>query len=286
MGFIFAENHRVAGWRRNKTLRMHLVYCGREIVDAGYCNYGLRRGSKYPMLIWQYTLKGCGRIRLGDHEYDVPPGYCFLAQVPEDHCYYIPDDQPSWEFIYVVCGGEEAARLGAELRRNGSVFAIPGNSPVVETAWKIIDEARESGLDDIYRASLIAYDFMMKLFQLDVTCRAPTDLEIAVLAKSRSYCSDHMAEPVTVGDLARAAGYSRWHFSRIFTRVYGKNPHLFIIEQKLNTALTLLKTSKLPLKAVGERCGFEDPSYFCKVFRNFFGVTPDKFRHDAATGND
>ena len=286
MGFVFAENYRVAGWRRNKTLRMHLVYCGREIVDAGYCNYGLRRGAKSPMLIWQYTLKGCGRIRLGDHEYDVPPGYCFLAQVPEDHCYYIPDDQPSWEFIYIVCGGEEAARLGAELRRNGSVFAIPEDSDVVRTARAIIDEARSSGLDDIYRDSLLAYDFMMKLFQLNITCRAPNSLEVAVLAKSRSYCADHMAEPITVGDLARATGYSRWHFSRIFTRVYGKNPHQFIIEQKLNNALTLLKTSPLPLKTVGDRCGFEDTSYFCKVFKKYYGTTPDRFRHDASAEDD
>lgn len=282
MGFIFAENYRVAGWRTNRTLKTHLVYCGHEIADAGYINYGSRRGSKAPMLIWQYTLKGCGRYRLGDHEYDVPPGYCFLAQVPEDHCYYIPENQQSWEFIYVVCGGEEPARLGVELRRSGSVFAIPEDDQVVKTAWEIIREARESGLDNIYRDSLLAYDFMMKLFQLNATFRAPTTLETMVLAKSRSYCAGHMAEPITVGDLAHAAGYSRWHFSRIFTRVYGKNPHQFIIEQKLNNALTLLKTTRLPLKTIGDRCGFEDTSYFCKVFKKYYGTTPDEFRNDAS----
>ncbi|MBQ6351655.1 MAG: helix-turn-helix transcriptional regulator [Lentisphaeria bacterium] len=282
MGFIFTENYRVAGWRSFKKLRVHLVYCGHEIVNSGYCNYGLRHNSKAPMLIWQYTLKGCGRFRLGELEYDIPPGYCFLAQVPEEHCYYIPEEQTSWEFIYVVCGGEESARLGAELRRTGSVFSIPADSSVVRTAWDIIGEARDSGLDNIYRDSLLAYDFMMKLFQLNITSRAPTVLETMVLAKARNYCATHMAEPITVSDLACAAGYSRWHFSRIFTRVYGKNPHLFIIEQKLNNALTLLKTTRNSLKTVAGLCGFEDASYFCKVFKNFFGVTPDEFRRNTS----
>ena len=282
MGFIFTENYRVAGWRSFKKLRVHLVYCGHEIVNSGYCNYGLRHNSKAPMLIWQYTLKGCGRFRLGELEYDIPPGYCFLAQVPEEHCYYIPEEQTSWEFIYVVCGGEESARLGAELRRTGSVFSIPADSSVVRTAWDIIGEARDSGLDNIYRDSLLAYDFMMKLFQLNITSRAPTVLETMVLAKARNYCATHMTGPITVGDLACAAGYSRWHFSRIFTRVYGKNPHLFIIEQKLNNALTLLKTTRNSLKTVAGLCGFEDTSYFCKVFKNFFGVTPDEFRRNTS----
>ena len=282
MGFIFAENYRVAGWRSFKKLRVHLVYCGHEIASAGYCNYGLRRNTKAPMLIWQYTLKGCGRYRLGELEYDIPPGYCFLAQVPEDHCYYIPENQQSWEFIYVVCGGEEAARLGAELRRSGSVFAIPGDDQVVKTAWEIIREARESGLDNIYRDSLIAYDFMMKLFQLNITSRTPTTLETMVLAKARQYCTAHMADPITVGDLADATGYSRWHFSRIFMRIYGKSPHLFIVEQKLNNALTLLKTTRSSLKTVAALCGFVDTSYFCKVFKKYYGTTPDEFRNNAS----
>ena len=238
------------------------------------------------MLIWQYTLKGCGRYRLGDLEYDIPPGYCFLAQVPEDHCYYIPENQQSWEFIYVVCGGEEAARLGVELRRSGSVFAIPEDDQVVKTAWEIIREARESGLDNIYRDSLIAYDFMMKLFQLNITSRTPTTLETMVLAKARRYCTAHMADPITVGDLADATGYSRWHFSRIFMRVYGKPPHLFIIEQKLNNALTLLKTTRSSLKTVAALCGFEDTSYFCKVFKKYYGTTPDEFRNHASPEAD
>ena len=282
MGFILAENYRVAAWRTNKKLKVHLVYCGHEIAGAGYINYGSRRGSKAPMLIWQYTLKGCGRYRLGEHEYDIPPGYCFLAQVPEDHCYYIPEDQPSWEFIYICCGGEEVARLATELRRAGSVFALAPDNTVVKTAYDIIAEARESGLDNIYRTSLLAYDFMMKLFQLNITSRAPTVLETMVLAKARSYCTAHMEEPITVGDLAGEVGYSRWHFSRIFTRVYGKNPHQFIIEQKLNNALTLLKTTRLPLKTIGDRCGFEETSYFCKVFKKYYGTTPDEFRKNAS----
>ena len=54
---------------------------------------------------------------------------------------------------------------------------------------------------------------------------------------------------------------------------------LFIIEQKLNNALMLLKTTRGSLKTVAALCGFEDTSYFCKVFKKYYGTTPDEFRN-------
>jgi len=282
MGFILQENFRVANWYEQKMLSHHLVYCGHEIVNAGYCNYGLRSKPR-PMLIWQYTLKGCGRIRYGGEEYEVPPGYCFLAVIPENHCYYIPEEQPTWEFIYMVTGGEETMRLAAELRKRGSVFALPLDSPAVKMVFDTLEEGKRNGLNNLYRNSHIAYKFIMELFQAEFVSREPTTLEEAVLERVRKCCRQHLSEAITVSDLAKNTGYSRCHFSRVFMRAYGKSPHIFIIEQKMNHALTLLKTTKYPLKTISGQCGIEDPSYFCKAFKRFFGVTPDSFRRNITT---
>ena len=278
MSFYFRESYIVPNWDAPEALRTRLCSCGHEIAGPGYCCNGLKRGAR-RLAIWQYTLKGRGRIRIGDRERDVLPGWCFLAQVPEDHCYYLPDGQDSWEFIFVTLGGEEPAALTAELRRaRGSVFPVSGDSAVVAAARKIIGDGRMNLLGDRYRTSSLAYDFMMRLFQSEDAGDGEARSEDGFLARIRNYCANHISEPLDVDDLARVAGCSRWHFSRVFKRAAGKSPHAFVVEMKMNYALRLLQTSGDPLKVVSERCGFNDASYFCKVFKSVYGITADGFR--------
>ena len=49
----------------------------------------------------------------------------------------------------------------------------------------------------------------------------------------------------------------------------------------MRLAVRLLQTTNGSVKEVAENCGFEDASYFCKVFRNHYGVSPAGFRSGA-----
>ena len=46
----------------------------------------------------------------------------------------------------------------------------------------------------------------------------------------------------------------------------------------MRLAVRLLQTSAGSVKEVAAACGYEDTSYFCKVFRKFYGTTPAGFR--------
>jgi transcriptional regulator GlxA family with amidase domain len=50
-------------------------------------------------------------------------------------------------------------------------------------------------------------------------------------------------EPLGVDDLARAAGFSRAHFSREFRRAFGESPHAYLLTRRLERAAALLRTS-------------------------------------------
>ncbi len=281
MSFDFKESYILPAAGGAETLPVQLISCGHEIVSGSYSCSGLKRGGR-RLAIWQYTLSGEGRIRVGAAECDVPPGSCFLALVPDDHCYYLPRRQPSWGFIYVTLGGEGAIRLAEELRRRrGAVFPVAADSPAVAAVRNIIATGRRNAFRDCYTVSDLAYDFMMKLFRNDGGNFADSG-EDRLLTFIRNYCLNRISEPLRVDDLARAAGLSRWYFSRTFRRVSGKSPARFVDELKVNYALRMLQASTEPLKVVGERCGFADASYFCRVFKRVCGVTPDGFRRGAA----
>ena len=277
MSFDFRESYILPACGDAEPLRALLLSCGHEKAVGDYRWSGLKRGSG-ELVIWQYTLKGRGRIRVDGGEHDLPPGWCFLARVPEDHCYYLPPKQPFWEFIYLTLGGAELFRLSGELRRRrGPVFRISEDSHVVAAARSILDAARRNDLQEPHSVSSLAYDFMMRLFHAD-SADADAPDEDKLLVRIRNYCRNHIADPLDVAVLAHVSGYSRWHFSRLFHRVSGRSPSRFITELRMEYALRLLQTSGEPLKTVGERCGYRDTGHFCRVFKSVCGITPDSFR--------
>src|SRR5215470_11012280 len=63
------------------------------------------------------------------------------------------------------------------------------------------------------------------------------------LLRARDLADSHYAEPVTVTDMARAAGLSRSHFSREFKRAFGESPHQYLLTRRLERAAALLRVT-------------------------------------------
>jgi AraC-like DNA-binding protein len=78
--------------------------------------------------------------------------------------------------------------------------------------------------------------------------------------------------------MAKCAGYSRYHFTRLFKQYMGNSPQYFMNELRIRMAVRFLQTEQLSIKEIAQRCGFDDVSYFCKIFRKFQKVSPNEFR--------
>jgi AraC-like DNA-binding protein len=95
---------------------------------------------------------------------------------------------------------------------------------------------------------------------------------------AKEFAGAHFAEPIGVEDLARVAGYSRFHFSRLFAASEGTSPAAYVADLRIRAAAALLHDSTLPVATVASRCGFNDATYFSRVFKAAVGVTPGDFR--------
>lgn len=260
-------------------LHSMLVACGHQLTgDAGYRWDGTRRGSR-EMVIWQYTVGGCGRLRFQGREYRVEPGSALLVKVPEEHCYYFDPADGYWEFYYVTMNGSELVRILLELRKRiGSpVLRHAPGSEAVRLAEKIYRDGREGRFDDPFTASAMSYRFAMELVREFL--RSGWGAEIPpFIDKVREYCLANAGGELSVDELAAVAGYSRYHFIRQFHRHYGMSPMEFVTDLKMRLAVRLLQTEKLTVKEVADRCGFSSAGYFCRVFRKHHGKTPARFR--------
>lgn len=90
---------------------------------------------------------------------------------------------------------------------------------------------------------------------------------IAIL---QSRYSEELSLPVVAGELFLAPGY----LSRIFKRETGKNFKEYLTEIRMDQARHLLEGGSLSVGEVARRVGYQDASYFTRVYKKQFGDTP------------
>ena len=92
-----------------------------------------------------------------------------------------------------------------------------------------------------------------------------------------SHVERHIAEPLTVGQLARVAHMSESTLTRMFQRVTGRPPMDHVIRVRIARAQELLQQG-MRITEAAFQCGFNDGAYFSRQFRKVAGMTPREFR--------
>jgi AraC-like DNA-binding protein len=98
------------------------------------------------------------------------------------------------------------------------------------------------------------------------------------LLRARDLADSRYLEPLTVDDLAAAAGLSRAHFSREFRRAFGVSPHGYLLTRRLERAAALLRTTDRSVADVCFSVGLQSVGSFTSSFTRTFGVSPTAYR--------
>jgi AraC-like DNA-binding protein len=93
----------------------------------------------------------------------------------------------------------------------------------------------------------------------------------------RDYCMAHLAEQITLEDLAALCAMSRFQFLRRFRVNFGVTPHNWLVRLRLERACRLLATGGRTIAELAQEVGFYDQSHFTRAFRAAFGVAPTRY---------
>lgn len=93
-----------------------------------------------------------------------------------------------------------------------------------------------------------------------------------------TYMEEHFSEPISIEEMANLIYYSKSHFMKFFKTYTGKGFTEYLNDYRLNHAAQLLSTSDLPLIEIAASSGFENLSYFTRIFKREYGITPGKYR--------
>lgn len=93
------------------------------------------------------------------------------------------------------------------------------------------------------------------------------------------YIDSHLAEPLSVSDLAAKTSFSLSHFRKIFTEYMKESPLDYLRRRRLERAARLVRYAKyLKIKEIAGQCGYQSPEAFDRAFGEYFGMTPKEWR--------
>lgn len=250
-----------------------------SIRSPGYSFSGDARPDS-GHVIFQYTISGLGYMEVDNRTVPLPPGTGFLVKIPSKHRYYYQERQEPWEILWLNLRGDEANRIWDLVTgREGPVIHREPDSPVITGLRELLDHIATGKTTDKYLLSAMVYQWMLLLVQTsraigkDISAHSTT-----VIQRAKQYLKEHYAQPLTLDMLAEHCGINKYHLCRLFQRSEQTSPLAYLRDRRIEAALSLLRTTELPVQEVGRRCGFDSPSYFGKVFQQYMSMTPKEYR--------
>jgi AraC-like DNA-binding protein len=98
------------------------------------------------------------------------------------------------------------------------------------------------------------------------------------VVRVREYLYEDPVASITLDQLARMAGLSKYHFLRVFASAFGLSPHALQMRLRLELARRFIDEGR-SLVFVAYDAGFADQSHLTRRFKRCFGVTPGEYRH-------
>ena len=108
---------------------------------------------------------------------------------------------------------------------------------------------------------------------------APDVYKKIVMAKV--YMDANFHEPIDLDRISREACLSRFHFHRLFTRIYQRTPHQYLTRKRVEQARQWLADNDLSVSEICNNVGFESIGSFSVLFKKEIGFAPQYYRNQA-----
>jgi len=100
------------------------------------------------------------------------------------------------------------------------------------------------------------------------------------IVAAKVFIDENYHEPIDLDEISRTAYLSRFHFHRLFSKVYKKTPHQYLTSKRIEKAKSLLSENKQVTDVCNE-VGFESLGSFSVLFKKEIGFAPTYYRNMA-----
>lgn len=113
-----------------------------------------------------------------------------------------------------------------------------------------------------------------EIISSDISFKSP---EKKILVKNiTDYFEKNYMKDISLNTISKNMYLSPVYISKVFKELMGDSPINYLIKIRLAKAKELLENERLPIKTVAKMVGYDDPYYFSKLFKKYYGIPPTK----------
>jgi AraC-like DNA-binding protein len=233
--------------------------------------------DEYQLL---YITRGKGEFRSKNcKKLKIEEGHMFLLFPGEWHTYH-PDKATGWDEYWIGFDGKNMDNLVKSefFSRQYPVFSVGVSAQIGQLyEWAIaVAKTQKAGFQQMlagYVNLLIgyaySYDRQSKFEELRI---------VTHINKAKMIIMENLCTPITPQMIAERLNMSYSWFRRIFKQYMGISPAQYIIEIKIQKSKELLTNTSMPSKEIAFEMGFDNPDYFCTIFKKKTGFSPLGYR--------
>lgn len=249
-------------------LPLYVRSAGYNEAEAGWHEFFPAAERNLVQIFW--SVRGRGRFRLGKEEFTLPP-YWFIYHLPgDDHDHAALD---SWAYHWFTLDGPLALQFiqsYAYPRSGMSAGVCP-----VELFMQLERLLREMSPFSQRKMLSIATEILA----LAGKGNEPEDAAGKVVDRFIELAQAHYADPsINVNILADRLEVHRTTLTRLFRHRMLIPPGEYIMQLRLQRALSLLRETDYPIHKIGEQVGIPHRGYFCSLIHRLTGVSPKDYR--------
>ncbi len=207
------------------------------------------------------------------------PYFCRWNRREQDHvrvrALYLPQ-----EMITSVAGAMQKA--GTQLKSTLPDLPFMDDSLLMSSSEDIISAVR-AGAPDFYAQTAGHWIAAHLLVGREAHSKWNERLDRERITDRRllrvfEYVESHLSDRLTLENLAKEAGMSKFHFARLFSKAAKATPHQHVLTVRLRAAAKLLTVTDRHLLDIAITCGFQSASQFSAIFLRTFKQSPSQFR--------
>ena len=99
-----------------------------------------------------------------------------------------------------------------------------------------------------------------------------------LIRRARDYLISHISETITTDALSKELGMNRTYLCKLFTEETGLTINQYVTQVKMEEAMRLIRITTKSIAEIAEYLGYSSQSYFQKVFKKAFNMTPMEYR--------
>ncbi len=244
-----------------------------------------------------YIVSGYKFIYTGDVRCQATPGDIFFLTKGTHYIEEIPDGRKPFEQIMFFFTSEQIGRIIAELSINYNIDTCVHHtceecmlreyvvSPGWDTLRTFFAAIGKHLRDGFYVHNPAAESLALTTLVYQIISRPEGCLRTRVLGSTdpekefmERQMHDYIFSDMTLEELAQKANRSLSSFKKKFKEFYNEPPHRWVVRQRLMHARLQVISTDRDITIISLECKFPNPSYFIRLFRKEFGLTPVQYR--------